>query len=104
MPALRLRRAADLDRRRNALLDGGIQVELAPDELGERQGELETLDGDALGIFLHHDLQLLFDLQELRAQLRRQLRQHHYTPRSLATDSACAAFGAIVPRSASARM
>src|SRR5258708_30917642 len=103
-PALRVRYAADLDRGRDGLLDGGVLVELAAHELGEREGELDALHRNALGIFLHDDLQLLLDLQQLGAQLRRELRREAHALRSLATDSISSAFGRILLRSASARI
>src|SRR4051812_15141959 len=55
-------------RRRDALLDRCVEVDLVPDEFGESQGEFEPVERNALRVFLHGELKLLLDLLELRLQ------------------------------------
>src|SRR6266850_3940037 len=67
--ALLRRGSADADCAGNALLHRRVEIDLVAHELGEREGELQPVDGDALGKFLHGELQLFFDLQQLRLEV-----------------------------------
>src|SRR6266496_1776740 len=62
--ALLLRGPASLDRSGDTLIDRRVEIDLVAHELGERERELQAVDGDALGKLLHGELQLFFDLQQ----------------------------------------
>lgn len=91
---------------RQAVVDGGVEVDLVADELGERQGELDAVERDAVRVLADRELQLLLDLQQLGLQVRGNRRQdgaHTRRSRAVASPALPSPLPKAVLRCASAR-